>query len=159
MDVILASTGTAIGTVVSLYDGTGVCYCLWSLSGWTCTHHVGTHDVLRIRLHEGALPDATGSDDRWCPVTHAYMSTVPTNAHSEDVAKGAVRTVLLPFARDIVPEVDLDEGRMVIDPPAGLLEATLTVEKGARHVAPSKRRRAAARRRAIEDARQRAARA
>lgn len=65
--------------------------------------------------------------------------------------------MLLPFARDIVPEVDLEEGTMVIDPPAGLLEATLTVDKGAQHVSPSKRRRAAARRRAVEDARQRAA--
>eukprot|EP00242_Pyramimonas_sp_CCMP2087_P011171 CAMPEP_0198210364 /NCGR_PEP_ID=MMETSP1445-20131203/20059_1 /TAXON_ID=36898 /ORGANISM="Pyramimonas sp., Strain CCMP2087" /LENGTH=328 /DNA_ID=CAMNT_0043884407 /DNA_START=61 /DNA_END=1047 /DNA_ORIENTATION=+ len=35
-------------------------------------------------------------------------------------AKGGY--ALIPFVRDIVPEVDLDEGTMVLDPPAGLLE-------------------------------------
>jgi len=32
------------------------------------------------------------------------------------------REVLVPFVRAIVPTVDLDAGRIVIDPPAGLLE-------------------------------------
>jgi len=32
------------------------------------------------------------------------------------------RTVLVPFVRAIVPEVDLAGGRIVIDPPAGLLD-------------------------------------
>lgn len=111
----------------------------------------GTHDVLRIRLHEGALPDATVDGCVHCTM----MSCTHHHGHSE--TQQGVRSVLLPFARDIVPEVDLEEGTMVIDPPEGLLEATLTVDKGARHVSPSKRRRAAARRRAVEDARQRAA--
>ena len=35
-------------------------------------------------------------------------------------AKGA--SVMLPFAPDFVPEIDLDGGRVVIDPPDGLLE-------------------------------------
>lgn len=36
------------------------------------------------------------------------------------------RSGLLPFARDIVPEVDLEDGLIVIDPPAGWLELYLT---------------------------------
>lgn len=69
MDVVLASTGDAIGTVVSLYDGTGVS--VQTITHPSHTSHTyttcspGTHDVLRIRLHENALAHATGSDDRW----------------------------------------------------------------------------------------------
>ncbi|MBS2962820.1 ribosome maturation factor RimM [Actinocrinis puniceicyclus] len=32
------------------------------------------------------------------------------------------REVLIPFVEEIVPEVDLDEGTVLVDPPAGLLE-------------------------------------
>ncbi len=32
------------------------------------------------------------------------------------------RELLVPFVRDIVPEVDLEAGRLVIDPPPGLLD-------------------------------------
>jgi 16S rRNA processing protein RimM len=32
------------------------------------------------------------------------------------------REVLIPFVLEFVPEVDLDRGRIVVDPPAGLLE-------------------------------------
>ena len=32
------------------------------------------------------------------------------------------REVLVPFVADIVPEVDVDGGRLVVEPPAGLLE-------------------------------------
>jgi len=32
------------------------------------------------------------------------------------------RDVLVPFVTEIVPEVDLDEGRVVIDPPPGLID-------------------------------------
>ncbi|KUF09459.1 ribosome maturation factor RimM [Pseudoponticoccus marisrubri] len=35
---------------------------------------------------------------------------------------GQSRTVLLPFTRDIVPTVDLEAGRLVADPPEGLLD-------------------------------------
>jgi 16S rRNA processing protein RimM len=35
---------------------------------------------------------------------------------------GESRTVLLPFTRAVVPSVDLDAGRIVADPPEGLLE-------------------------------------
>lgn len=33
---------------------------------------------------------------------------------------------LLPFARELVPEVDLEDGLLVVDPPAGWLELYLT---------------------------------
>ncbi len=67
------------------------------------------------------------------------------------------RTVMLPFVRDLVPEVDLEQGVMRIDPPEGLLEATMVVEKGKQHVSPNKRRRAAARKHSMQQARERAA--
>jgi 16S rRNA processing protein RimM len=36
--------------------------------------------------------------------------------------EGAAREVLVPFVREIVPEVDVAGGRVVVDPPPGLLE-------------------------------------
>ncbi|QSB17424.1 ribosome maturation factor RimM [Natronosporangium hydrolyticum] len=38
------------------------------------------------------------------------------------VSRPAGGTALVPFVTAIVPEVDLDGGRLVVDPPAGLLE-------------------------------------
>lgn len=35
---------------------------------------------------------------------------------------GSRKTVLVPFDGEVVPEVDLDAGRLVVDPPVGLLE-------------------------------------
>lgn len=39
-------------------------------------------------------------------------------------APGQHETVLVPFTRTIVPNVDLTAGRLVIDPPGGLFEST-----------------------------------
>ena len=39
-----------------------------------------------------------------------------------EVGKPRGRTILVPFTRDIVPVVDLEAGRIVIDPPVGLLD-------------------------------------
>lgn len=61
----------------------------------------GTHDVLRIRLCQ------TGSE----PVVAAADETAPLP-----------RFVLLPFAKAMVPVVDLARGRMEVDPPKGLLD-------------------------------------
>lgn len=90
-------------------------------------------------------------------LSHCIPHTLPTRTLSEEDAQGLQRTVLLPFVRDLVPEVDLEEGVMHINPPEGLLEATLVVEKGKQHVSPNKRRRAAARRHSMQQAQQRAA--
>lgn len=39
-----------------------------------------------------------------------------------EVAPPGGRTLLLPFTREVVPEVDVASGRIVVDPPAGLLD-------------------------------------
>ena len=39
-----------------------------------------------------------------------------------EIGKRRGGTTLVPFTRDIVPQIDLQEGKLVIDPPAGLLE-------------------------------------
>lgn len=41
-----------------------------------------------------------------------------------DVARSGRRSVLIPFSKAVVPTVDLAGGRVVVDPPAGLLEDT-----------------------------------
>jgi 16S rRNA processing protein RimM len=39
-----------------------------------------------------------------------------------DVARPGGRTVLIPFTKAAVPEIDVKGGRLVVDPPAGLLD-------------------------------------
>jgi 16S rRNA processing protein RimM len=41
-----------------------------------------------------------------------------------DVARKARKSVMIPFTRAIVPTVDIRQGRVVVDPPEGLLEDT-----------------------------------
>ena len=39
-----------------------------------------------------------------------------------EVAPSRGDTILVPFTRAVVPRVDIEEGRVVVDPPEGLLE-------------------------------------
>jgi 16S rRNA processing protein RimM len=39
-----------------------------------------------------------------------------------EIGRAAGQPVMVPFTRAVVPVVDLDAGRLVIDPPPGLLE-------------------------------------
>ncbi|MGH4023033.1 MAG: ribosome maturation factor RimM [Pseudonocardiaceae bacterium] len=56
----------------------------------------------------------------------AVLGTVQEVVHAPAsdllVVQTAGGEALVPFVRDIVSEVDLDSGRMVLDPPAGLLD-------------------------------------
>jgi 16S rRNA processing protein RimM len=42
-----------------------------------------------------------------------------------DVAISGEKSVLIPFVRQIVPEINLSEGYILIDPPSGLLDGAL----------------------------------
>jgi 16S rRNA processing protein RimM len=46
-----------------------------------------------------------------------------------EIARPAGPPVLVPFTRAAVPVVDLAAGRLVVDPPAGLLDAPREAEK------------------------------
>ena len=115
MQVILQETGLAVGTVVDVYDGTGMAEHPSTFSAAFMHNPVmerappvfakrmlhgvaGTHDVLRLLL----LDDAGGGNTQ-----------LPSTSG---------RTALLPFAADIVPVVDRVAKRMEITPPAGLLD-------------------------------------
>eukprot|EP00892_Ulva_mutabilis_P003998 jgi/Ulvmu1/1970/UM012_0132.1 len=91
----------ALGRVVDVYDGTG------------------THGVLRIEFREGLRLQPDGQ-----------LVEVPEEERCATEGSDAVATTkatgLLPFARDIVPEVDLEEQLIVVDPPEGWLELYLT---------------------------------
>ena len=45
-----------------------------------------------------------------------------------EVALPRRRTVMVPFTKEVVPEVDLEGGRLVVNPPPGLLEPDLLEE-------------------------------
>ena len=85
---------------------------MWVLEGKTCTccpyasFYAGTYDVLRVAL-------------------------APENTSSTEEAEGGERTVLLPFASEVVPVVDRKSRRMEITPPVGLLDL-VTVAKESR---------------------------
>ena len=57
----------------------------------------------------------------------------PTKTEGKPEAKTrakAENTLLAPFTREIVPEVDLAGGRLVLDPPPGLLEGPKPAKRG-----------------------------
>lgn len=98
----------------------------------------GTHDVLRIRLLEP--PASAGTADAGDGGGGADVRTPP-------------RFVLLPFAKQLVPVVDLAAGRMEINPPEGLLElATAPAAKADRRESRGRRERRRQGRRAGSDA-------
>jgi 16S rRNA processing protein RimM len=47
-----------------------------------------------------------------------------------EIAGGDFGTVMVPFTREIVPVVDLEGGRLVVDPPDGLLETDADEQDG-----------------------------
>lgn len=86
--------------------------------------------VPRDRLPPAA-PDEFYSDDLvGLSVETTGGAALGTVLSVQDFGAGALlevgaargRTVLVPFTRDVVPVVDLDGGRVVVDPPAGLLD-------------------------------------
>ena len=85
---------------------------VWVLRGETCTScpytplRAGTYDVLRVAL----APESTSSPEE---------------------ADGGERTILLPFASEVVPVIDRESRRMEITPPVGLLDL-VTIAKESR---------------------------
>jgi len=71
----------------------------------------GTHDVLRIEMTDSAAPQVDNDN--------------------EDVEPASLerRHVMVPFARQFVPDIDLAAGVMKIDPPEGLLELAVSVKR------------------------------
>ena len=95
-----------LGTVVDVYDGTGV------------------HDTLDIEVCESYLQSVLpgGSEGGEGGKGQGGKRRAPPNG------KGKV-CVLVPFAREIVPVVDTEGGFCEIDPPEGLIEACLYRKK------------------------------
>jgi 16S rRNA processing protein RimM len=50
-----------------------------------------------------------------------------------EIAPGQGGSFMLPFTKECVPEVDVEEGRVVIDPPEGWIEANKKVKKERRN--------------------------
>ncbi|KAL4859239.1 Ribosome maturation factor RimM [Chlorella vulgaris] len=107
LKVFMQANGEELGHVSDVFDGTG------------------THDLLRIQLAASqlerlaALAALQGSQD----------SGGPSSSKEEggEEAEGgptaaAPRHFLMPFAKEMVPVVDVAGGRMEVTPPEGLLE-------------------------------------
>lgn len=96
--VFMATSGEEVGKVIDLFDGTG------------------THDVLRIELSQ-----------EFC----IQLQNAEKGASDEVVAAqptSGPRQVMLPFVKELVPVVDIAEGVMKIEPPAGLFELAVEVQ-------------------------------
>lgn len=98
-----------------------------------------------VRLEVAVEPDATtGDPDEF--FDHQLMGLVAETVDGEQVGtvadvvhlpgqdllavNGPAGQVLVPFVTAIVPVVDVSGGRIIVDPPPGLLDATLAVEAG-----------------------------
>lgn len=115
LQVFLQATGEEVGRVADVFDGTG------------------THDVLRIQLAPallarlaaaaGSSKDDASSEGEEEEGSDAEGSEEGGSSGSGSGSNGnGPRHVLLPFAKALVPVVDLEGGRMEITPPEGLLE-------------------------------------
>jgi hypothetical protein len=93
-----------LGVVTDVYDGTG------------------THGVIRVQFSAGLVIGGGGSLSRSEGMREA-------DVESGARPSGTRESGLLPFARDVVPEVDLEAGIMIVDPPLGWLEMYLTPKK------------------------------
>ena len=97
--VFMNKSGEEVGKVVDLFDGTG------------------THDVLRIEL------------------SHEFVATLGTeggkkeNKGDSGVTSSGPRQVMLPFVKALVPIVDIKSSVMRIEPPDGLFELAVEVQK------------------------------
>jgi 16S rRNA processing protein RimM len=94
--VYIDATGEEVGKVVDLFDGTG------------------THDVLRIELLENFKVNKEEEDDD-------EEEVVVVKAVKKS-SSGGKKQVMLPFAKELVPIVDLKEGFMRVNPPDGLFD-------------------------------------
>jgi hypothetical protein len=109
--VFLQATGEELGHVSDVFDGTG------------------THDVLRIQLAPAqlqSLADAGSGGEEQQDGGEAGTEAAPMDPSEP-------HHVLLPFAKALVPEVDLAAGLMSVAPPEGLLQlATPSNQRRAR---------------------------
>ena len=105
LTVVLQGTGEEVGRVTDVFDGTG------------------THDVLRIQLAPALLQRLAAAASSGEEEAEADAEAEAEEGASEGAgAAGAARHVLLPFAKAMVPVVDVAGRRMEITPPEGLLE-------------------------------------
>lgn len=112
--VILRSSQAEIGTVVDLYTA--------------------GNDLLAVQLHASATETASLADhlesNQPSPQTEATVEAQPEAAQPKSKARAQSKSksklkkplpLLIPFVNEIVPVVDLEQGYLEIDPPAGLL--------------------------------------
>ena len=96
-----------IGTVVDLYDGTGV------------------HDTLDIELTDSFVAQTLQKSN-----SNGEEGEEEKEEQRKEKRKKKKKTcVLVPFVRDIVPVVNAQEGFCEITPPEGLLEACMYKKK------------------------------
>lgn len=106
LTVVLQSSGELVGHVSDVFDGTG------------------THDVLRIQLAPSQLERLAASSSSGGGGKEGGEEGEEGEEEGAGSAASAPgpRHVLLPFAKAMVPVVDLAARRMEITPPEGLLE-------------------------------------
>lgn len=95
VEVYLQQTGENIGIVTEIFN-TG-------------------HDLLEVTLHKQPEPE---------PVTNPDLSQISRRSKRKKYKPKKVKpvTILIPFVTEIVPIVDLENNRIEINPPEGLLE-------------------------------------
>lgn len=73
------------------------------------------HDLLEVTLHKQPEPE---------PVTNPDLSQISRRSKRKKYKPKKVKpvTILIPFVREIVPVVDLENNRIEINPPEGLLD-------------------------------------
>ena len=154
-EVLMQKDGSTLGTVTNVYDAVGelditetMSHCV--LTGVvrldiTSTEHASNfswqmmHSMLSSCHHTHMKPiilfAGPGAHDLLC----ISISQNQPSAHLERESP-APKKMLLPFAKDFVPEVIHDQNRIQISPPAGLLELSLSYGSKSKKETQSNRR-------------------
>lgn len=79
------------------------------------------NDILEVRLHQQPEPIEVK------PIDFSKISRI-SKRHKVKQKTQKIATVLIPFVKEIVPVVNIEEKRVEINPPPGLLEVNLSSE-------------------------------
>ncbi|PSF31168.1 ribosome maturation factor RimM [Aphanothece hegewaldii CCALA 016] len=80
------------------------------------------NDILEVRLHQQPIPKEEKQID------FSKISRI-SKRHKVKQKTQKIATVLIPFVKEIVPVINLDEKRIEINPPLGLLDINLSSDR------------------------------
>ena len=83
----------------------------------------GAQSLLKIRLSDAYLASLASDGAPAADGAASEPSSLPSKGTEDQQAESdrIEKTALVPFVEQLVPDIDLDEGYLTLDPPGGLI--------------------------------------